>query len=70
MLEAIQIVHSGKIVHADLKPINFLFMRETLELIDFGIAKSSRNNPTNIEHRNQVDTLHSMSPEALKMNEE
>jgi serine/threonine protein kinase len=70
MLEATQIAHSAKVIHGDLKLPNFLFLRGTLRLIDFGIGKSIRNDPTNIERRNQVGTLHSMSPKTLKMNEE
>jgi serine/threonine-protein kinase TTK/MPS1 len=70
MLEATQIAHNAKVIHGDLKPANFLFVRGTLKLIDFGIAKSIRNDTTNIERTNQVGTLNYMSPEALKMNEE
>ncbi len=38
MLEAVQIIHKAAIVHGDLKPANFLFVRGVLKLIDFGIA--------------------------------
>ncbi|OHS95721.1 hypothetical protein TRFO_10368 [Tritrichomonas foetus] len=72
MLESVQIVHDNSVVHGDLKPANFLFVKGTLKLIDFGIAKSINidANTTNIERTNQVGTLNYMSPEALKRNEE
>lgn len=38
MLSAVNIVHEVGIVHADLKPANFLFVGPVLKLIDFGIA--------------------------------
>ena len=38
MLSAVNIVHDVGIVHADLKPANFLFVGPVLKLIDFGIA--------------------------------
>ena len=38
MLSAVNIVHEVGIVHADLKPANFLFVGTVLKLIDFGIA--------------------------------
>lgn len=39
MLEAVQTIHDKKIIHGDLKPSNFLMVKGTLKLIDFGIAK-------------------------------
>ncbi|OHT13281.1 CAMK family protein kinase [Tritrichomonas foetus] len=71
MLEAVQIVHKNNVVHGDLKPANFLFVKGTLKLIDFGIAKSIDidADTTNIERTKQVGTLNYMSPEALKKNE-
>ena len=38
MLEAVQQVHSLNIVHADLKPGNFLLVQGNLKVIDFGMA--------------------------------
>ena len=72
MLEAVQIVHNHNVVHGDLKPANFLFVKGTLKLIDFGIAKSINvdANTTNIERTNQVGTLNYMCPESLKRNED
>jgi serine/threonine-protein kinase TTK/MPS1 len=70
LLEATQIAYNAKVVHGDLKPGSFLFVVGTRKLIDFGIAKSIRNDTTNIERTNQVGTLNYISPEALKTNEE
>lgn len=69
MLEAVQIVHKANVVHSDLKPANFLFVKGTLKLIDFGIAKTIEADTTNIERTKQVGTLNYMSPEALQKNE-
>ena len=40
MLKAVKVVHDLGIVHADLKPANFLFVGKALKLIDFGISNS------------------------------
>ena len=38
MISAVNIIHQSGIVHADLKPANFLLVDDMLKLIDFGIA--------------------------------
>jgi serine/threonine protein kinase len=54
------------VIHGDLKPANFLFVRGALKLIDFGIAKAIQNDDTtNIYRENQVGTLNYMSPEQI-----
>ncbi|MES1907006.1 MAG: hypothetical protein MHM6MM_000209 [Cercozoa sp. M6MM] len=65
MLLAVQTIHDARIVHGDLKPANFLFVRGELKLIDFGIAKALSDNTTNILRDSQVGTLNYMSPEAI-----
>lgn len=54
MLEAVHVIHEERIVHSDLKPANFLFVRGSLKLIDFGIAKAISNDTTNIMRDSQV----------------
>ncbi len=38
MLEAVQGIHRMRIVHADIKPSNFILVQGQLKLIDFGFA--------------------------------
>jgi serine/threonine protein kinase len=65
MLRAVATIHRARIVHGDLKPANFVFVRGQLKLIDFGIAKVISANTTNIYRESQVGTLNYMSPEAI-----
>jgi serine/threonine protein kinase len=66
MLEAVHTIHEERIVHSDLKPANFLFVKGVLKLIDFGIAKAiASEDTTNIYRENQIGTVNYMSPEAL-----
>ncbi|CCO37824.1 serine/threonine-protein kinase TTK/MPS1 [Rhizoctonia solani AG-1 IB] len=60
MLEVVQTIHEEKIVHCDLKPANFVLVKGSLKLIDFGI------DTTNIQHEHQVGTLNYMSPESIE----
>lgn len=54
MLEAVSTIHEERIVHSDLKPANFMLVRGSLKLIDFGIAKAIMNDTTNIQRDAQV----------------
>ena len=66
MLKAVHFIHEERIVHGDLKPANFLFVKGALKLIDFGIAKAiQHNDTTNIYRDSQIGTLNYMSPEAI-----
>src|ERR1700756_965034 len=65
MLEAVQATHQHRIVHADLKPANFLIVEGQLKLIDFGIATAIRADTTNIVRENQMGTVNYMAPEAF-----
>lgn len=65
MLQAVHAIHEERIIHSDLKPANFLFVRGALKLIDFGIAKTIQNDTTNIHRDQQVGTINYMSPEAI-----
>jgi len=67
MLSAVHCIHENRIVHGDLKPANFLFVRGELKLIDFGIAKAIQSDDTtNIYRESQIGTLNYMSPEAIR----
>lgn len=69
ILLAVNTIHEERIVHSDLKPANFLLVRGSLKLIDFGIAKAILSDTTNIQRDSQVGTLSYMSPEAFMCNE-
>ncbi|XP_031390513.1 serine/threonine-protein kinase MPS1 isoform X1 [Punica granatum] len=69
ILQAVNTIHEERIVHSDLKPANFLLVRGSLKLIDFGIAKAISSDTTNIQRDSQVGTLSYMSPEAFMCNE-
>ncbi|MCL7043583.1 hypothetical protein MKW94_016713, partial [Papaver nudicaule] len=53
ILQAVNTIHEERIVHSDLKPANFLLVRGSLKLIDFGIAKAINNDTTNIQRDSQ-----------------
>lgn len=57
MLEAVNHIHDNRIVHGDLKPANFVFVKGHLKLIDFGIAKSFNSDTTNIYRESQIGTV-------------
>ena len=66
MLAAVNCIHEERIIHSDLKPANFLFVKGVLKLIDFGIAKAIQtDDTTNIYRESQVGTLNYMSPESI-----
>eukprot|EP00933_Yihiella_yeosuensis_P021102 TRINITY_DN16792_c0_g1_i1.p1 TRINITY_DN16792_c0_g1~~TRINITY_DN16792_c0_g1_i1.p1 ORF type:complete len:880 (+),score=208.26 TRINITY_DN16792_c0_g1_i1:67-2640(+) len=66
MLEAVQVIHTERIVHSDLKPGNFLMVGKRLKIIDFGIAKKISANTTNISRETSVGTISYMAPEAVR----
>jgi serine/threonine-protein kinase TTK/MPS1 len=54
MLRAVKCIHDARIVHADLKPANFMLVQGQLKLIDFGIAKAIQGDTTSINRESQV----------------
>ncbi|KAK7301310.1 hypothetical protein RJT34_12171 [Clitoria ternatea] len=69
ILQAVSTIHEERIVHSDLKPANYLLVKGSLKLIDFGIAKAIMSDTTHIQRDSQVGTLSYMSPEAFLCNE-
>lgn len=54
ILLAVNTIHEERIVHSDLKPANFLLVKGSLKLIDFGIAKAIMSDTTHIQRDSQV----------------
>ena len=65
MLEAIQTVHAERIVHADVKPANFLMVQGQLKLIDFGFAGQAKPGEDFVTRNFVGGTKDYMSPESL-----
>lgn len=65
MLRCVKVVHDSGIVHSDLKPANFVFVKGILKIIDFGIANAVPDHTVNIYRENQIGTPNYMAPEAL-----
>jgi len=65
ILKCVKAVHDAEIVHSDLKPANFLFVRGMLKIIDFGIANAVPDHTANIYRESQIGTPNYMAPEAL-----
>lgn len=53
------------VIHADLKPANFLLVCGRLKLIDFGIASAISSDATSVVRSQATGTYSYISPEAL-----
>lgn len=65
VFKCVEAVHQADIVHSDLKPANFLFVKGILKIIDFGIANAVPDHTANIYRESQIGTPNYMAPEAL-----
>ncbi|KAH0785423.1 Pkinase-domain-containing protein [Histomonas meleagridis] len=65
MLEAVQTIHEKKIIHGNLKPSNFLMVKRTLKLIDFGFAKVIQDDATSTEFFRQSSSFQYKAPESF-----
>ena len=65
MLRSVSAVHERAIIHADLKPQNFVLVNGTLKLIDFGISKEMHQDSTHVTMGTGVGTPSYLSPEVL-----
>lgn len=65
MLEAVHEIHKKRIVHADLKPANFVLVRGHLKVIDFGLAGELPKGSETLARRFVGGTRDFMSPEAM-----
>ncbi|CEP64520.1 serine/threonine/tyrosine protein kinase MPS1 LALA0_S12e00738g [Lachancea lanzarotensis] len=65
MLKCVKVVHEAGIVHSDLKPANFVFVKGILKIIDFGIANAVPEHTVNIYRETQFGTPNYMAPETL-----
>ena len=55
-----------EIIHADLKPANFVLVGGTIKLIDFGIAARMHGTEKVVYRRSLQGTLNYISPEAVE----
>ncbi|XP_047525990.1 dual specificity protein kinase Ttk [Pieris napi] len=65
MLHAVHYIHENGVIHADLKPANFLLVCGQLKLIDFGIASAISGDATSVVRAQAAGTYSYISPEAL-----
>ncbi|CAB3259282.1 unnamed protein product [Arctia plantaginis] len=65
MLHAVNYIHENGVIHADLKPANFLLVCGRLKLIDFGIASAISSDATSVVRAQATGTYSYISPEAL-----
>ncbi|XP_041973844.1 dual specificity protein kinase Ttk-like [Aricia agestis] len=65
MLHAVNYIHDHGVIHADLKPANFLLVCGRLKLIDFGIASAISSDATSVVRSQAAGTYSYISPEAL-----
>ncbi len=65
IIKCVEAVHRAGVVHSDLKPANFVFVRGVLKLIDFGISNQVSDHTVNVYRECQMGTPNYMAPETL-----
>ncbi|KAI6219499.1 Protein kinase domain-containing protein [Aphelenchoides fujianensis] len=66
MVKCVSVIHSKNIVHADLKPANFVLVGGSIKLIDFGIAAQIAADEQAVCRKHVQGTLNYISPEAVE----
>src|SRR5215470_11995656 len=63
--DGLSYAHQHQVVHRDIKPANIMLLADgRVKIMDFGIARISRENATRLTHKGDViGTLRYMSPE-------
>ena len=67
MLEAVQECHASGVIHADIKPQNFVLVKGQLKLIDFGFALQIEPGKNSVERIHVAGTKQFLSPEIAGM---
>jgi hypothetical protein len=65
LAEALAAAHAKQIVHRDLKPGNVMLVKTGVKVLDFGLARTARDETVTLGHE-VVGTLAYMAPEQLE----